>query len=158
VINLDNNFYMYDYNLASANAAADKRLRFHWIADADQKEWHLPKKCFDLVLACHLSSHVTDFERALKTLQSVLVPGGKIVLMEKTFGTNAIVDHAKQNGFSTTSVLEDISNEVKTILNQAISDIDKTPELQPLRQKYESWLKAGDGSVKWYLLTASHGI
>jgi len=158
VVNLDTNMYMYDYNLAMANAASDKRLRFHWIDNADQEDWHLPKACFDLVLACNLSTHVTNFERALKNLQSVLVPGGKIILMEKSKGSNGILDHARHNGFSSTVALDDISSEVKLVLKQAIEDIDKTPELQGLRQKYESWLKAADGSVKWYLLTASHGF
>jgi len=157
VVNLDTSVYMYDYNLALANAAADKRVRFHWIPDADQHEWHMPKSCFDLVVACHLGTHVVNYERTLKNLQSVLVPGGKIVLMEKCLGTNGIVEHARHNGFSSTVALEDISSDVKLILKQAISDINKTPELEGLRQKYESWLKQGDGSVKWYLLTASHG-
>jgi SAM-dependent methyltransferase len=158
VVNLDTNRYMYDYNLAIANARGDKRLRFHWIADIDQHEWHLPKQCFDLVVACNLSSHVTNFERALKNLQAVLVPGGKIVLMEKARGSCGIIDHAKSNGFSSTVALEDITNDVKVVLKEAVSGIDHTTELQSLRHKYESWLKAAEGSVKWYLLTASHGF
>jgi len=158
VVNLDTNIYMYDYNLAMANACGDKRLRFHWIPDIDQHEWHLPKQCFDLVVACHLSSHVTNFERTLKNLQSVLVPGGKIVLMEKARGSCGIIDHAKHNGFSSTIALEDVTNDVKIVLKDAISGIDNTAELQPLRNKYEYWLKAAEGTVKWYLLTASHGF
>jgi phosphoethanolamine N-methyltransferase len=157
VVNLDTNTYMYDHNLALANVAADKRLRFHWVPSADQKDWHLPKRCFDLVVACHLASHVTNFEQALKNLQTVLVPGGKIILMEKSLGQNGILEQAKHNGFSSTIALDDVSSDVKLVLKQAITDIGKIPELQSLRQKYESWLKAGDGSVKWYLLTASHG-
>lgn len=69
VVNVDSYTYNYDYNLALANAAADKRVRFHWVPDTDQHDWHIPKRCFDLVLACHLSSHVTNYERALKNLQ-----------------------------------------------------------------------------------------
>jgi phosphoethanolamine N-methyltransferase len=157
VVNLDTNVFMYDYNLALANAAADKRIRFHWAPSADQKDWHLPKACFELVVACHLSSHVENFELALKNLKTVLLPGGKIILLEKSVGHNGLIEQAKNNGFSSTLALDDISSEVKQVLKHAINDIDKTPELQPLRQKYESWLKAGEGSTKWYLLTATHG-
>lgn len=101
MVNLDTNKFMYDYNLGMANSTSDKRLRFHWITDIDQHDWHLPKECFDLVVTCHLSSHVKNYERALKNLQVFTIKGNEIDLMIFLAGCFSARRQNRSNGKST---------------------------------------------------------
>jgi len=157
VRNVDVCLRNYDYNLAQANAIGDQRLRFRLVpgvAIGDGDHWQcVSRQRFDVVVACLLADSVPDFNGALKMLADKLKPGGRILLLERS---SQSVDkflesyEAKSNGFNGRVETQDVTSEVKAILNNAVTQMKQVTELQGLRQEYETWSKA---SADWLVVS-----
>jgi len=154
VRNLDTCYWTYDYNLAQANAKGDKRLRFHYIPGwKNDSAWqYLPQRHFDMAVDCIVSNCVEKLENAVPKLSEKLKPGGQIVILGRLCGNgDASLDSFKSKVNGNGSVdAQDVTNPVNSLLMAAITQMDRTPELQPLQHEYQAYLQE---ECKWYVIS-----
>jgi len=155
VRSLDTCYWTYDYNLAQANIKGDKRLRFQFIPNIsrDDDAWqYLPQRHFDTVIGCIPTDCVAKLKKSLPKLSEKMKPGGRVIILGKSDGnTNAALDSFKANfnGYGSVDT-QDVTNPVNSLLMAAVTQMERTPELQALQHEYQTWLQE---KCKWYILS-----